>query len=127
MMSDLADIRNFAERLSAAAEAGDLVEVAKFYHPDATLWFNTTGQTRTITEHLASVGTLRANIRNRRWIDMRITPFENGYVQQWRTTAEGSDGKAREMPVCMVCHLRDGKIARREEYHDAAQLAALRS
>jgi limonene-1,2-epoxide hydrolase len=120
-------IRDVAARLAVVAEEGNLGEIAKFYAPDAILWTNTTGHTRKIADHLASVPNLRANIEKRKWVDLRINAFPGGYVQQWRISAELPDGATRYMPICMICAVKDGLISRREDYFDSVHLAALRS
>ncbi len=125
--NSLEAIGTLAHALVVVAEAGNTEAIAKFYAPRATLWHNITGVSRLISDHLASVPQLRSNIENRRWIDLQITPFADGYVQQWRITADMPDGSTHYMPICMICRVEDGKIVKREDYFDTAQLAALRS
>lgn len=127
-MTDSASaMRAFAERIAVLAEKGPLDELAKSYTPDATIWVNVTGIIRPVSEHLSTIGSQRANIKNPRWLDIRISPFVGGYVQQWRVVADGSDHKGREMEFCMICYVRDSRIYKREDYFDSVQLAAMRT
>jgi ketosteroid isomerase-like protein len=127
MTSDAKAMLELAKRVALLAETTQLTELAELYSSDATIWINTQGATRSIRDHLATIGQQRANIRNPRWTKIRINTFPGGYVQQWCVQSEGSEGNGREMEFCMICHVRDSKIYHREDYYDSAQLAAMRT
>lgn len=123
-MSDK-EIIDFAQSMLEAAEVGDYEKLRDFYTPDAKLWFNSSDVWKTLDEHFASVGGFRDKLQNMRYAEARITPFGDGYVQQFRARANTADGTPLDMPVCIVARLRDGKILTREEYYDSAALQFL--
>ena len=114
------EIVKFASELAKFAEAGDFDNLCKYYSPEARLWVNTSQTWSSLDEHLASAMEVRKQLRGLRYLDMRIQPFENGYVQQCRTLADLADGRRFDLPVCIIFRLRDGKIIEREEYVDSA-------
>jgi ketosteroid isomerase-like protein len=118
--------RELSRRMMAAAEAGNVDEIRKYYTQDATLWLNATGKTLTIDQHLGSVKQMRGRATNIRYVDIRVTPFKGGFVQQHRAIGDLPDGGKLSVDACFVCQVRDGKIAHREEYLDSAALAPVR-
>jgi ketosteroid isomerase-like protein len=100
--------------------------VRRCYAPDATLWFNFSNQTVDADSHIRNVGTLQSKISRLRYDEIRVTPFEGGYVQQHVVRGDLADGRKIEIPACFVVKLRDGLIGHREEYIDSAALAPLR-
>lgn len=119
------ETKEFATAMLTAAEAGDFERLRDFYTPDAKLWFNTTDAWKTLEEHFGSAGGMRSKLKNMRYAQARIIPFENGYIQQFRAQATTEDGATLDMPVCIVIRMRDGKIHEREEYYDSAALQFL--
>lgn len=114
-------IEKFARRLLEAAQSDDLTTLNDFYTDDAILWFNVSGERRSIQEHIRMATAARKNRRSVHYIDVRITPVEGGFVQQWTVRIVDVQGKRQDMPACMVCRMRDGRIYLREEYYDSAQ------
>src|ERR1700679_4150410 len=101
-MTAHAEIVEFAKAMLKAGESGDPDTIRALYQPDATLWINTTGVAKTLDEHLTSAKTFRKNLQSIRYIDERITPFDGGYVVQFRSVAEIKGGGTIDLPVCLV-------------------------
>lgn len=60
-----------------------------------------------------------------RVVDARVRVFDGGWVFQGTTVGTSSAGGAVRIPVCLVVTLRDGKIARFEEYADSRAAESL--
>ncbi len=110
----------------AAAEAGDMDRLKSHYASDALFWSNLTGQIKGVEEQFAQVAAMRGKASNIQYVDIRVTPFADGFVQQHRAIGDLPNGSALNVHACFICTMRDGKIVRREEYLDSGQLAAVR-
>jgi ketosteroid isomerase-like protein len=115
-----------ALKMMHAAGERDIETLRKFYTDDATLWFNFSGKTVSADTHLSNVGALQAKITNLRYEDIRVIPFDGGYVQQHTVRGDLADGDKLEIAACFVVRMRDGLIAHRDEYLDSAATAKLR-
>jgi ketosteroid isomerase-like protein len=115
-----------ALKMMQAAEAGDLAAVRDCYADDATLWVNTTGKTVGIDEHLANMKVMRGRVSHLRYLDIRVNPFDGGFVQQHRVLGDLPDGATLDIAACFVVKVRGGKIAHRDEYIDSAAQAPVR-
>ena len=51
--------------------------------------------------------------------DVRLRVFDGGWVIQATTAGTNAAGEAVRVPTCLVVTLRDGRIARFEEYADS--------
>jgi ketosteroid isomerase-like protein len=51
--------------------------------------------------------------------DVRLRVFDGGWVVQATAVGTNADGEAVRIPSCQVVTLRDGRIARFEEYADS--------
>ena len=51
--------------------------------------------------------------------DVRLHVFDGGWVLQATTVGTNAAGEPVRVPTCLVVTLRDGKIARFEEYADS--------
>ena len=111
MTPDIAEqTQALAHRMMKAAGERDLDTLAACYADDATLWFNFTGQTISARTHLSTVGALQAKITNLRYEDIRVIPFDGGYVQQHTVRGDLADGDKLEIAACFVVQMRDGLI-----------------
>ena len=119
------EIRELANRVMEAAEADDAAAGRACYTEDATLWLNITGQTVNIDDHAQSAAAIRSRVKDLRYVDIVVIPFDQGYVQQHVITGELASGTKLNVPACFVVRVRDGKVAHRDEYVDSAPLAAL--
>jgi ketosteroid isomerase-like protein len=109
-----------------AARQGDYEKLKTFYTPDATFWINVTGSTKNVDEQFASVAGMRGRAANIEYVDVRVTPFEGGFVQQHRAVGDLPNGGSLNVHAVFICRMRDGKICKREEYLDSAAIAAVR-
>ena len=57
--------------------------------------------------------------------EVRCRVVDGGFVVQATTVGTSADGKKVRVPTCLVVTVRDGKIARFEEYADSAASSAL--
>ena len=57
--------------------------------------------------------------------DVRLKVFDGGWVFQATTVGTNAGGSSVRVPICLVVTLRDGKIARFEEYADSRAAEAL--
>ncbi|WP_319798856.1 nuclear transport factor 2 family protein [Nitrobacter sp.] len=122
-MSDRADMEALALRMMHAAQSGDLDTVRECYTADATLWLNVTGKTVRADDHMKNVKGMQSRVQDLRYVDIRVTAFEGGYVQQHLVTGKLADGSDLHIPACFVVKVIGGKIAHRDEYIDSAALA----
>lgn len=119
-------MEDLALKMMKAAEAGDLDLVRDCYAEDATLWINTKGTTISIDDHLKTVKAMRGRVNNLRYLDIRVTPFVGGFVQQHRVLGDLPDGQTLDIAACFVVQVRNGKIAHRDEYLDSLAQAPVR-
>lgn len=124
-MSALADpVDALADAFFGALEAGSVEGVLACYAPDARIWHNFDRITLGPSENVAGLETLFGNFLRRRYVEVRRQPTPAGFVQQHILRLEQADGTVIDWPGCIVCEVRDGLIARLDEYVDIGQLAA---
>ena len=57
--------------------------------------------------------------------DVRLNVFDGGWVLQATTVGSNAAGEPVRVPTCLVVTVRDGRIARFEEYADSRAAATL--
>ena len=94
------------------------------YAEGVVTWHNTTEQESVIQ---AKPSRTRANDSGSdlRVVDVRLQVFDGGWVFQGTTVGTNEHGGAVRIPVCLVARVRDGKIARFEEYADSRAFETL--
>jgi len=123
VMSDAFEI---ADRLFAAIEAGDVAAVADCYASDTVIWHNYDGYEQPAADNLRVLAWMVQNLVDRRYEIVRRIATDDGFVQQHVLHGRSARTNATlHVPACMVCTVRNGKIARIDEYLDTAQLAPL--
>jgi ketosteroid isomerase-like protein len=115
-----------ANRLIAAIEAGDRDALGALYADDVVVWHNTDQVEMTKEQNLASLDALAAMTTSRRYADVRRHVIDGGFVQQHVLNLEWGSGSG-VLPGCVVVQLRDGLIARIDEYLDGATIASFGS
>jgi ketosteroid isomerase-like protein len=125
-MTDPDAIRALAARLFDAIEAGDVDGVAACYAPELVVWHNFDGLEQPREENLKTLAGMIERISERRYESRRVDVFDGGFVQQHVLTGVRRDGVRVSMPGVLVGRVRDGKIARLDEYLDSAHVAAFR-
>ena len=125
-MSTANETNMLADRFMRAIETGDLDAIRACYAPDARIWHNFDGLAQTVDENLKTLKWMDKRLFNRRYEIKSRHAFEGGYVQQHVLHGTLANGGAFSMPACLVVTLKDGRIARLEEYLDTAHTLPLR-
>jgi ketosteroid isomerase-like protein len=120
------EMETLARTFFDAVERGDIETVGATYAPDAVIWHNTDGQAQTPAENLATLTGFVGRIPERRYAERRVNVFPGGFVQQHVLKGVRKDGERVELPCCIVCQVKDGKISRLDEYFDSVHVAAFR-
>jgi ketosteroid isomerase-like protein len=112
-----------ANRLIAAIEAGDRDALGAVYADDVVVWHNTDQVEMTKEQNLASLDALAEMTTARRFTNVRRHVIDGGFVQQHVLNLDWGSGSGA-LPGCVVVQLRDGLIARVDEYLDGATIAS---
>jgi uncharacterized protein (TIGR02118 family) len=125
---DPSSVQMFLSALSfdRALATGDFDSV---YQDDLVSWHSFTNKTVTKAESLALVASFFAGFQQKgysrpRYTQIRRIYTDKGFIQQHVVEATRGDQVFR-MPACMVIEVRDGKIAKQEEYLDPSPYARL--
>ena len=113
-----------AERFFRAIEAGDVERIKAIYAPDAIIWHNDDQKEQTVEENLRVLTWVTRNLTNRHYRVKRRVAIPGGFLQQHVLEAQTANGPF-SMPACIVVEVKDGRIARLDEYLDSGQTAAL--
>lgn len=123
---DEAAIRAFAKRFFDAIEQGDVDTVRDSYAPDVEIWHNFDDLIQTREENVETLKGMVGRISDRVYDNRRLEVFADGFVQQHVLHGTRKDGKRVSLPAALIVKLRDGKIARLDEYIDSAHVAVFR-
>ena len=124
-MSNEVAMREAADRLFAAVEAGDIEVVRAIYAPDAVIWHAHTGETQSVEDNLRTLGLIAKHITGFGYDERRCVATETGFVEQHITRGVTPAGLAFSIPSCIVCVVVNGRITRLDEYFDSAAAAPL--
>ena len=119
------DVLALAERFFAAVARGDIAGVREIYATDAEIWHNYDGSTQDVEQNLRVLAAATSNIRGFRYEEVRRQRTDHGFVQQHVLRGNLPGGGALDVPACIVCTVKDGRITRLEEYFDSAHIAGL--
>jgi ketosteroid isomerase-like protein len=125
-MTTEAEMNALADRMTRAYEENDTDAVAACYTADARIWHNIDGVEQTVHDQLGATRWLNEKLTNLKYEIVSRKFFDGGYFQQYvvhGTLAKG--GGAFRMPLCMSVTVRDGRVARLDEYLDSAHLKPL--
>ena len=114
------------DQLFSAIMSGDIDAVRAIYAPDAVIWHNNDQLEETPERNLRVLGWVTKNIKDLRYEEMRRHETPTGFVQQHVLRGFAPNGAALEIPACIICEVKDGRITRLDEYLDSAHTAALR-
>jgi ketosteroid isomerase-like protein len=123
---DDAATRAFAKRFFDAIEQGDVAAVRDSYTPDVGIWHNFDDKVQTREENVATLTAMVARIGDRSYDERQVEVFDGGFLQQHVLRGTRKDGSRVSLPACIICRMRDGKIARLDEYLDSAHVALFR-
>ena len=115
-----------SDRFFSAIPKGDLETVRAIYAPDALIWHNNDQATQSVEQNLQVLAWVTKNIAGLRYEEIRRHVTPSGFVQQHVLRGTAPNGKALEVPACILCTVKNGRIARLDEYLDSAQVAVLR-
>lgn len=115
---------DLAERFFSAVERGDLDAVRAIYAPDARIWHSHDLREQSVEENLRVLGWMARNLANRRYRVHRRVAIPGGFLQQHTLEAVTARGPF-SMPACIVVEVKNGRIARLEEYLDSARVTEL--
>jgi ketosteroid isomerase-like protein len=119
-----AETLTLAQSLFDAIERGDVDRVAAAYADDIVVWHNTDRLATSKADNLKVLAGFVRGVPTRRYEDRRLVATASGFVQQHVLKATLRNGATVELPACIVCEVKDGKITRLDEYFDSAHLAA---
>jgi ketosteroid isomerase-like protein len=108
-----------------ATRAGDVDAIAALSEPDATVWHAYDEAVATCEQSARTLRWLHRRVVDLDWVDVAITPTAQGFVWQAVMTGTAPGGVLRVQTCAVVSLSATGKVARTEEYLDAAALAPL--
>ena len=113
------------DAFGAAFAAGDVVAIQSLYAPDAVIWHNNDGVEQTGEHSLLVLRWLAEHTTSRAYHDIRRFFDDGRLIEQHTVVMETAAGVMVHCPACLVVEVREGLIARIDEYIDAAPFAAL--
>jgi ketosteroid isomerase-like protein len=120
----MSEALEIAERFFRAIEAGDVEAIKAIYAPNAVIWHNNDQVEQSVDENMRVLTWVMRNLKNRHYRVKRRVAIPGGFLQQHVLEAETANGPF-SMPACIVVEIKDGRIARLDEYLDSGQTAAL--
>jgi ketosteroid isomerase-like protein len=123
-MAEHDDTAALVDRFFAAIEAGDAQAAGDCYADDVAVWHNTDRIVGSKADNIATLANFIRYVPQRRYEDRRVSIYPGGFVQQHVLAGTLKNGKRVELPACIVCSVKDGRITRLDEYFDSATLAA---
>ncbi len=112
------------DALFDAITAGDIDAVSDIFSEDVAVWHNVTDRAVGRDHSLAILRHFVRTVDERRYEILERRHWQGGAVQ--RHIVHGRvDGREFYAPVCICFELRDGRIARIDEYVDSAAVSAL--
>ena len=126
MITNETEMNALADRLTRAYEQNDVDAIVACYAPDAHIWHNLDEVDQTVEEQLGATRWLNEQLKSLKYEVISRDFFDGGYVQQYVVHGTlTSSGDAFRMRLCMRVVVRDGRIARLEEYLDSGKLKPL--
>ena len=119
-----ADLDALADRVFAAIEAGDLDAVSSMWADDVEVWHNDDGVVQTKDENLAVLAWLVRRTASRAYLDVVRHVHDGGFAQRHVLRLGFDDGRTADLPAAIFVSVRDGRVARVDEYLDSAHVAA---
>jgi ketosteroid isomerase-like protein len=104
------------DRFYDALSSGDIAAARACCTDDVRMWHSHDGIEQDL-DQLAQVWTQFVAVFPKRvFTDVRRSPTRNGYVQQHLLIVHTADGQKMAWPACILVKIRDGRIARVDEY-----------
>ena len=121
--ADFAEIEKLANAFFDAIERADIDSIEALYAPDVEVWINVTGQSQGRTQSLKLLRALTSRVRELAYDVEHREPIVGGFVQRHVLRGQLDSGEKLAVPVCLVAHVEDGRIARLYEYLDSVAIA----
>jgi ketosteroid isomerase-like protein len=118
MTEDYKTAENVIDRLFGSLVEGDAAFVAECLTEDGVVWHSFDKKEMTVADVTKSWEGMGANFMERGVFDVRRQETPTGFVQQHLFILRNPDGTRKAWPVCIVVKVRDGRIARLDEYID---------
>ncbi len=116
-----------AAALFAGIEAGRSADVAAIYADDIAVWHNFTNSEQRKADNLKTLEGLIAGAAAIRYEVIERLLLEDGRVlQRHNLRVRSRAGEEFVIPACIFITVREGRIARIDEYLDTGQANALR-
>jgi len=115
-----------ADRFYGAIARQDFKEAAEAVTEDAIIWHNRDSKEQSAAENREILKRFAKVMFNWTYTVQHRSDFPGGFVEEHVFSADLADGRKVTMPVCVVGHVREGKIARINEYFDPAALQPVR-
>lgn len=113
----------FADAVFGAIEAGDIDAIADMWADDVEVWHNTDDVVQTKDQNLEVLQWMVDNTASLQYRDIVRTETANGFVQRHVLHLTFDDGHVADLPAAIFVGIRDGKVARIDEYLDSAHVA----
>ena len=107
-------------RMYDALARGDLAAARACCTPDAVVWHSFDRVALNLDETAQGWEQLVAGFPERGFADVRLTPTPDGWMVRQLMVGQTAAGVRLAWPLCAVITLRDGRIARLDEYIDRA-------
>ena len=114
----------FADAVFGAIEAGDIDAIAAMWADDVEVWHNTDDITQTKDQNLAVMRWMVDTTASIDYRDIVRHETDDGFVQRHVLHLTFDDGRTADLPAAIFVGIRDGKVARIDEYLDSAHVAA---
>lgn len=109
------------DRLFDALAAGDITAARGCFLPDARVWHSYDAKAMSVDEAATGWEGLTTNFTERSFEDVQQEALAGGGVlRRHIMAARRKDGTRMAWPICMVVQVKDGLIARFDEYIDRA-------
>jgi len=113
--------RNIIDRFFGSMQPCDPVVARGCLTNDAIVWHSFDRVEMSVDDVVKSWERMASSFTERGVTDVRRQQTPNGYVQQHLFVVRGKDGVRKAWPVCIVVYIREGKIARLDEYIDLSE------
>jgi ketosteroid isomerase-like protein len=119
---DRAGVDELADRLFGAIAEGDLDTFRGCLDDDLVVWTSFDDREAGYDDVVKLIAWMSGAIGELRYDVVRREVLPDGFLQQHVLRGRGPRGDVIAMPACVVTQLRDGRVARMEEYLDPAPL-----
>lgn len=119
-MSDADNDGSIIEYMYAALGRGDVDAAIACYTPDARIWHSFDGVAHDLDAIRSQWEAMKPAFPEQHLADIRREPIPGGFVQRQLWVVRTASGERKAWPVCIFFAIRDGRIARLDEYIDRA-------